>query len=97
MILGVVIGEVVSTLRHASLARRKLLLVRPATPEGEAEGEAFIALDTVGAGAGERVLVVHEGNAAEAILRVPGVPVRSLIVGVVDAIVSTSPGEEKAP
>jgi ethanolamine utilization protein EutN len=97
MILGVAIGEVVSTLRHASLARRKLLLVRPATPEGKAEGEAFLALDTVGAGAGDRVLVVHEGNAAEAILGIPGAPVRSLIVGVVDAVVLASPGQREAP
>jgi ethanolamine utilization protein EutN len=88
VILGDVIGEMVSTIRHGSLRARKILLVRPVSPEGEGEGEPFLALDAVDAGAGDRVLVNQEGRSAEAILHASGIPVRSVIVAVVDEIVA---------
>lgn len=87
MILCDVVGEAISTVKHASLDRRKLLLLQPVTPEGRPDGERFLALDTVGAGRGELVLVNQEGRSAEAILGQAGPPVRSLVVGVVDEIV----------
>ncbi|MFH1681427.1 MAG: EutN/CcmL family microcompartment protein [Candidatus Eisenbacteria bacterium] len=100
MILGRVIGQMVSTVRHASLGRRKLLVVQPVTPEGAADGETFFAVDTVDAGRGDRVLVTQEGHAAEAIFGSAGIPVRSLIVGVVDAVEiggAASPQERATP
>ncbi len=86
MILCDVVGEVVSTIKHSSLERRKLLYLQPVTPEGKPDGERFLALDAVGAGPGERVLVTQEGRSAEAILRRTGVPVRSIVVAVVDEV-----------
>ncbi|RPJ40638.1 MAG: hypothetical protein EHM19_13385, partial [Candidatus Latescibacterota bacterium] len=62
VILCSVVGEAISTVKHASLDRRKLLLLQPVTPEGRPDGERFLALDTVGAGRGEVVLVNQEGR-----------------------------------
>ncbi len=86
MILGDVIGVMVATIKHASLEGRRLLLVHPVTPEGERTGQAEIALDTVDAGVGDRVLVTQEGHAGEAVIGKKGIPVRSLITAVVDQV-----------
>ncbi|SVB40474.1 uncharacterized protein METZ01_LOCUS193328, partial [marine metagenome] len=51
-------------------------------------GNTMVAVDTVGAGIGEIVLVATEGKAASEILNVPRGPVRSIIVGIVDAEMS---------
>ena len=59
-----VVGTVVSTQKNRKLEGAKLLLVQPLTLEGTARGVALIAIDSVGAGVGERVLVVIEGKAA---------------------------------
>ena len=88
MILGDVIGVVTSTVKHGSLTGARLLLVRPVTPEGETAGETEIALDSVDAGVGDRVLVNREGRSAEAILGAEGIPVRSVITAVVDEVES---------
>ena len=86
MILGDVIGEMVSTEKHRSLHAVRHLIVQPMTPEGERDGKTLVAIDTVGAGRGDRVLVNQEGHAAESILGMEGIPVRSLIVAVVDEV-----------
>ena len=86
MILGEVIGEMISTEKHRSLHAVRHLIVQPLTPEGDHDGRALVAIDTVGAGRGERVLVNQEGHAAESILGMKGIPVRSLIVAVVDEV-----------
>ena len=83
MILGDVIGEMVSTEKHRSLHAVRHLIVQPLTPEGKRDGETLVAIDTVDAGRGDRVLVNQEGHAAESILGMKGIPVRSLIVAVV--------------
>ena len=59
-----VVGTVVATQKNRKLEGAKLLLVQPLTLEGAARGVALIAIDAVGAGVGERVLVVIEGKAA---------------------------------
>jgi ethanolamine utilization protein EutN len=80
-----VIGDVVAAAHHPDYDGRKVLVVRPINPDGAAAGASFLAVDTVQAGIGDRVLVVSEGNAARQILgRV--VPIRSLVVGVIDTI-----------
>jgi ethanolamine utilization protein EutN len=81
-----VIGTVVSTLKHRKLEGAKLLLVQPETPGGEARGAALLAIDSVGAGVGERVLVVIEGKAAGAALGRKAAPVDAAIIGIVDTI-----------
>ncbi|NNE09392.1 MAG: EutN/CcmL family microcompartment protein [Gemmatimonadetes bacterium] len=81
-----VTGEAVTTIKHATLEGKSLLLVQPLTPEGKEEGVPEIAVDTVGAGIGERVLVTQEGRAAEELTGHENPPVRTLIVGIIDSI-----------
>lgn len=86
MKLGIVIGQVVSTLRHPALEGRKLMVVQPVGPDFQPEGEPLVALDTVNAGVGETVLVVEEGRAARLVLNIQRAPVRTLILGIVDEV-----------
>ena len=88
MILGRVTGTVVSTVQHDFYQGRKQLIVRAILPDGSYDGEAYvIAVDQVGAGVGQTVLVKDEGNSARQLLEVDkSAPVRSVIVGIVDEI-----------
>ena len=86
MFLARVTGEVVATIKHPHLAGRKLLLVRPERTAGRPQPVSVIAVDTVSAGVGDRVLVADEGNAAAQVLGMPRGPVRTVIVGVVDEV-----------
>ena len=86
MKLARVIGRVWATAKHETLEARKILLVRPLDLDGNAEGEAYLAIDSVDAGAGERVLIVDEGNAAGQVLGLPQPPIRTVIVGIVDEV-----------
>lgn len=84
MILGRVAGSVVSTVQHPHTAGRKLLVVEKLDAAGAPEGGYLLAFDAIGAGNGETVLVLDEGNGARQILDDPAAPIRSLVVGVVD-------------
>ena len=87
MFLARVTGEVVSTIKHATLRGRKALLVVPINPvTSEASGPAVIALDFVNAGLGETVLIVDEGNAAALVTGLENPPIRTMILGVVDEV-----------
>jgi ethanolamine utilization protein EutN len=86
VILGRVIGNVVSTQKHAALRGRKILMVEPIDPGGERHGKVILAVDTVQAGPGDRVLVLDEGNSGRMILEDSMAPVRTVIVGIVDAV-----------
>ncbi len=86
MILGRVLGEVVATQKHPSHQGRKLLLVQPVNPDDSERGETVLALDSVDAGVGDRVLVVQEGYAAMSAAGRIDAPIDMTIVGVVDAV-----------
>jgi ethanolamine utilization protein EutN len=86
MILGRVVGQVVSTHKRPQFEGATLLLVQPETPSGAAVGATLLAVDSVGAGVSERVLVVLEGRAAGEALRRKGAPVDAAIIGIVDAV-----------
>src|SRR5258706_10005226 len=86
MYLARVTGVVVATVKHPHLAGRKLLLVTPEPTPGRPPLPAVIAVDSVDAGVGDRVLVADEGNAAAQVLSMPRGPVRAVIVGVVDVV-----------
>ena len=88
MILGRVIGTVVSTAKHASYEGKKLLIVEPIDEGGKACGEAFLAVDKAQAGVGDDVIVLVEGNGVRQIFRAQGTafPVLETIVGVVDLV-----------
>ena len=86
MKLGRVRGSVVSTIQVPWLDGHRLLLCDLLTDTGEDTGRYTIAVDAVGAGSGERVLILDEGNSARQVLRSPDAPVRAVVVGVVDAV-----------
>jgi ethanolamine utilization protein EutN len=81
-----VLGPLVSTQKHHKLHGAKLLLVQPLTLGGAPRGAALLAIDSVGAGIGETVLVVIEGRAAGQALRRKAAPVDAAIVGIVDRL-----------
>ncbi len=91
MKLGRVVGTVVSTINAPDFEGRTLLLVDLVDPGGEASGGYMIAVDSVGAGAGETVLLLDEGNSARQVLAAPGAPIRTVVVGIVDEVT----GEER--
>ncbi len=86
MIVGTVTGEIHSTINHRFYDSRKLLLVEREDPSGRRTGAYLIAVDSVGAGVGERVLVLDEGNGARQVLASSDGPVRSVVVGIVDEV-----------
>ncbi len=86
MILGKVLGTVVTTISHKDYKNRRLLVVQPLVLPGEAPGEDFIALDNTQAGIGDTVLVNREGNGARQALKNPDACVISVIVGIVDSV-----------
>jgi len=84
MILGRVCGSIVSTINHEFYDNKRLLLVDRLTIKGEPSGKYIIAVDSVGAGAGETVLIIDEGNSARQIVENETAPLRSIIVGIID-------------
>jgi ethanolamine utilization protein EutN len=90
MQIAEVVGTVVATQKHSKLHGAKLMLVQPQTPDGEPRGATLLAIDSVGAGVGERVLVVIEGKAAGDALGRKAAPVDAAIVGIIDRIDRTS-------
>ncbi|MCP4499928.1 MAG: EutN/CcmL family microcompartment protein [Deltaproteobacteria bacterium] len=97
MLLGRVEGTVVCTEKHQSLHAEKLLCVRPLDEMGDDLGELIVAVDRAQAGIGDQVLLMREGSGCRQIIgRDQGltvdkavkeaVPVRSMIVGIVDRV-----------
>jgi len=84
--LGRVVGTVVSTINAPAFDGRTLLLCDLLDPSGAPAGGYVIAVDSVGAGAGETVLLLDEGNSARQVLSAPGAPIRTVVVGIVDAV-----------
>ena len=85
MILGRVAGTVVATRKDEKLQGKKLLVVRTLDPETRKENGYTIAVDTVGAGAGETVIMVS-GSSARMATGMTDHPVDTAIVGIVDTI-----------
>jgi microcompartment protein CcmK/EutM len=85
MIIGRIVGTVVATRKDTRLEGKKLLLVRPLTIEGKDENNYIVAIDTVGAGFRERVLVVA-GSSARLAEGLKDRPVDAAIVGIVDTV-----------
>ncbi len=86
MQLARVIGTVVSTQKHRKFEGAKLLLVQPIAPDDTPRGIAILAVDSVGAGIHERVLVVIEGRAAGDALGQKAAPVDAAIIAIVDSV-----------
>ena len=81
-----VVGTVVATHKHRKFEGAKLLLVQPLNPDDTPRGTALLAVDGVGAGISEKVLIVLEGRAAGEALGKKGAPVDTAIVGIIDEV-----------
>jgi len=86
MILARITGSVVSTIHHSIVDGHKLLLAERLDEAGKPSGGYLIAMDAIGAGQGETVLILDEGTGARQILDDSNAPVRSIVVGIVDAL-----------
>ncbi len=86
MILARVVDEIVASQKVPSHEGRNLLLVQPLTPEGTEQGDPLLALDAIGAGIGEHVLVVQEGYSAMTATGRPNSPIDCAVIGHVDAV-----------
>jgi len=86
MFAAEVIGTVVATQKHEKLLGKKLLIVRRLDRGGRITGDELIAVDTVGAGVGEWVLIVKEGGSASMAMRVEKPPANVVIVGIIDHV-----------
>lgn len=81
-----VVGTVVSTQKNKKLHGAKLLLVQPLTLDDQPRGVTLLAIDAVGAGIGEKVLVVIEGKSAGDALGKKAAAVDAAIIGIVDTV-----------
>jgi ethanolamine utilization protein EutN len=87
-----VAGTVVATIQAEVFDQRKLLVCDVLDAAGEPDGTSMIAVDLVGAGAGETVLVLDEGNSARQVTGLDAGPMRTVVIGIVDTI-----DDERAP
>jgi len=82
-----VVGTMWAAVKHPAFEARPLFVVQPLDDAGQDVGTSFVAIDTVQAGVGDRVLVLTEGNGTRQIVKLGDiVPIRSTIVGIVDHV-----------
>ncbi len=86
MVIGKVVGTIVTTISYSYFKHRRLLVVQPLSlDEGDTSGD-FVALDNSQAGIGDTVLVLREGSGARQVLNNKDACVISVIVGIVDSV-----------
>lgn len=84
------VGPMWAAVKHPAFAGRPLFVVQPLDEHGKDSGGSFVAIDHVQAGVGDKVIVLTEGNGVRQILQMGDqVPIRSIIVGIVDAVETT--------
>src|ERR1017187_1987138 len=96
MLIARVVGELVATQKHPSHEGRKLLLVQPLNLNGSDRGDPVVALDSVDAGTGDRVLVTTEGFSAMTAVGRPQSPIDMAVIGFIDHV-ALLPGVECPP
>jgi microcompartment protein CcmK/EutM len=91
MFIGKVTGHLVTTQKEPNMADSKLLVVEayaaaaPGAPELKATGRVLVAIDSLGAGTGDYVLVT-QGSSARLTERTKAMPVDAIIIGIVDTV-----------
>jgi ethanolamine utilization protein EutN len=86
VIIGKIIGTIVSTIKHPAYHGYKLQVVQPLHQPTAALDETFLAIDSVYAGIGDTVLVMREGSGARQITQIKDAPIISVIVGILDSV-----------
>jgi len=85
MIIARVMGTAVASAKHAALHSTKLLIICPASIDGDISGDPFLAVDLVGSGEGELV-IVSQGSSARLATDYKNSPVDAAIVGILDSL-----------
>lgn len=85
MINARVVGSATSTVKHSSMEGFRLLVVQPYGPDGQTpDGDPLIAVDTMGAGKNDNVMITSDGRAAREVLSAENTPVRWIVIGICD-------------
>ena len=85
MILGKVVGTVISTQKNIDIKGAKFLLIEKCNHKGEKKGDFLVALDIIGVGKDELVMI-SESTSARETLETMNKPIDALIVGIIDVI-----------
>jgi ethanolamine utilization protein EutN len=84
MLVGLVEGNAISTIKHRSMVGWKLLIVQPVDHDGRADGDPVLAIDMIGAGRGMKVVISNDGKGAREMVGDNNSPVRWSVIGIVD-------------
>ena len=85
MQLAVVIGHATSTVKHPSLEGWRMLIVQPLDAHGHDDGDPGIAIDELGSGVGDRVMITGDGQSVREMLKSKSSPVRWAVIGIADS------------
>ncbi|MCL4783714.1 MAG: EutN/CcmL family microcompartment protein [Bryobacterales bacterium] len=86
MLIGKVLGEVIATHKHESYEGLTVLMVQPLNLDGTKRGSAMVAVDSVGAGKGQTVLLAPEGFCAMSAVNRMQTPIDAAVLGIVDCV-----------
>ena len=84
MLLGLVEGNAVATIKHSSMRGWKVLIVQPLNMDGKPDGDSLLAIDMLGAGHGTTVLISNDGKGTREMIGDTNSPVRWSVIGVAD-------------
>ena len=84
MQLASVVGHATATVKHASMTGWRLLVAQPLASDGKPDGEPQLAVDSLGAGVGHRVLICNDGAGTRLLLGHKNSPVRWFVMGICD-------------
>jgi len=79
-------GSVVSTVKHRSMEGWKLLIVQPLSEQGAPQGDPVLAIDSLGAGVGVKVVITNDGRGAREMVGDNTSPVRWSVMGLLDEV-----------
>ena len=84
MLIGIVEGNATSHIKHPSMDGWRLLIVQPLDQRGGPDGEPILAVDSLGAGDGAKVVISSDGRGARELVGDENSPVRWTVIGIVD-------------
>ena len=84
MLLGIVEGNAISSIKHPSMETWKLLIVQAIDQSGGPDGDPILAIDRLGAGRGDKVLMSNDGKGARELVGDDNSPVRWTVIGICD-------------
>jgi ethanolamine utilization protein EutN len=86
MQLARIIGRATSTVKHPALSGWRMLLVEPLDIQGHPDGEPLLAIDAMGAGRGDVVMLTSDGACVREMMGTNNTPVRWAVLGIADEL-----------